>query len=148
MASSGALAMIDPEPILQRINRGDSLRTIAADLNVSNVGLRAWLLREDAERYAEVVTAALTQRVAEADDRLEDAEDAVSIARAREMARFARMDLERRRPALYGQRTQVTHEVGPDLGEVLMKAQQRVAQRTHAAALTPPEVEDAQIVDR
>lgn len=104
MATPGALAAIDPAPILQRLQSGESLRTIAADLGVSNVGLRAWLLREDREQYSDVITAALTTRVAEADERLETAGDAISVARAREMARFSRMDLERRRPSLYGQR--------------------------------------------
>jgi CRISPR/Cas system Type II protein with McrA/HNH and RuvC-like nuclease domain len=104
MANPGALATLDPMPVLARLQSGESLRTIAADLGVSNVGLRAWLLREDREQYSEVITAALTTRVAEADERLDEAEDAVSIARAREQARFARMDYERRRPSLYGQR--------------------------------------------
>ena len=112
----GALANIDPTPILERIRAGDSLRQIAADVGVSNVGLRAWLLREDREQYADVVTAALTTRVATADDMLETASDAVSIARAREMARFARMDLERRRPHLYGQRPTTAIQVSGEGG--------------------------------
>ena len=105
------LAKLDSEHILARIYSGESLRTIAATIGVSNVGLRAWLLREDREQYREAITAALTLRVAEADEQLDTATDAVSIARARETARFSRMDLERRRPALYGQRQQldVTH---------------------------------------
>ena len=100
----GALAKLDPEPILERIRAGDSLRQIATDVGVSYVGIRAWLLREDRAEYHDVITAALTQRVANADEQLESASDAVNIARAREMAKFARMDLERRRPHLYGQR--------------------------------------------
>ena len=107
----GALAKLDPKPILQRLYNGESLRQIATDLGVSNVGLRAWLLREDRETYHEVITAALATRVAEADENLETAADALSIARAREMARFARMDLERRRPALYGQRPSTAIQV-------------------------------------
>lgn len=102
----GALAAADPLPVLEQIRQGQSLRQIAQHFGVSQVGLRAWLLREDSDKYHEVITAALTTRVAEADEMLEQAADAVNIARAREIARFARMDLERRRPHLYGQRGQ------------------------------------------
>lgn len=124
----GILANHDPQVILARINTGASLRQIAAELGVSNVGLRAWLLRENGEQYSDAITNALTTRVAEADEALEAADDVVSIARAREIARYARMDLERRRPALYGQRQQITHDIGPDLGDLLRDARKRVAQ--------------------
>jgi lambda repressor-like predicted transcriptional regulator len=142
--SKNALANIDPAPILERIQRGDSLRTIAADLGVSNVGLRAWLLREDKERYSEVITAALTTRVAEADEGLDAADDVISIARAREQARFARMDLERRRPQLYGMRQQVTHDVGPDLAVMLRDARKRVST---AQQTLPNAVQHGQIIE-
>ena len=51
---------------------------------------------------------------------------ATDIARARETCKFARMDLERRRPALYGQRQQVQLELGPALSARLERAEQRV----------------------
>lgn len=126
MAQRGALANIDPQPILERIQAGEGLRAIALSLGVSNVGLRAWLLRTEGEQYHEVVTCALAQRVAEADEMLEAAEDVVSIARAREIARYSRMDFERRRPALYGQQTKVTHDIAPDLADRLRQARSRV----------------------
>lgn len=96
------LKHLDPESVLSELESGASLRQIASRIGCSNVGLRAWLLRCDDERYHQVVTTALTIRVAEADEALETADDAVSIARAREVARFSRMDYERRRPTLYG----------------------------------------------
>lgn len=128
----GALATQDPATVLAQINAGSSLREIAKQLGVSNVGLRAWLLRESREQYTDAITNALTLRVAEADDELEQADDPVSIARAREQARFARMDLERRRPGLYGQRTQTTIDVGPQLGDLLRDARKRVSSAQHA----------------
>jgi lambda repressor-like predicted transcriptional regulator len=127
VSNRGALATANPDEILSRINQGASLRQLANELGVSNVGLRAWLLRENGEHYNEAITNALTLRVAEADDALEAADDVVSIARAREQARFARMDFERRRPALYGQRQQIMHDIGPDLGDLLRDARKRVA---------------------
>lgn len=104
----GQLANLDPDPIMQRLQRGQSLRQIAKDLGVSNVGLRAWLLREDREQYYDAITAALVQRVTEADQRLDQATDQLQVSIAREQCRYSRMDLERRRPNLYGQRPVVS----------------------------------------
>ena len=102
--NQGALVAIDIEPFLQQLYAGKSLRDIATQLGVSRQAIHAWMLREAGEKYQEAITAALVARVAEADEKLDTAADAVDIARAREQARFARMDLERRRPHLYGQR--------------------------------------------
>jgi transposase-like protein len=103
-ANRGALANVDPVPFLQQLYSGKSLRDIADQLGVSRQAVHAWMLREADDKYHEAITAALVARVAHADELLETAAGAVDIARAREMARFARMDLERRRPHLYGQR--------------------------------------------
>jgi hypothetical protein len=58
------------------------------------------------------VTDCLAHRIEDADQRLATAitnddqrADMCRIVQAREMAKFARMDLERRRPALYGMKT-------------------------------------------
>jgi transcriptional regulator with XRE-family HTH domain len=103
-ANHGALANVEPGAFLEMLYSGKSLRDIAKKLKVSRQAIHAWMLREAGETYHEAITAALVQRVADADERLDTAADAVDIARAREQARFARMDLERRRPGLYGQR--------------------------------------------
>lgn len=131
-ANRGALANLDPQQFLPMLHQGFSLSDIARKVGVSRQAIHAWMLREGGETYHEAITAALVQRVADADEALAAADDAVDIARAREMARFARMDLERRRPALYGQRSQITHEIGPDLGHLLRDARQRVAKTQNA----------------
>jgi transposase-like protein len=138
-ANHGALANADSQTVLQRINAGASLRQLAKEIGVSNVGLRAWLLREAGEQYNDAITNALTLRVAEADEELEAANDPVSVTRAREIARFARMDLERRRPGLYGVKQTITHEAGTDLGE-LLRAQKRAASAQQA-------LQDARVID-
>lgn len=95
----------NPDPIVQELQAGHkSLRQIAIEHNVSHVGLSAWLLRETGDQYHEAITKALTLRVAQADEELATAKDSIAIARARELAKFTRMDLERRRPHLYGMR--------------------------------------------
>ena len=119
------------ENILSRYANGDSLDELADEHNVSRATIYNWLLGGTVdETHAELVTAALTSRAMRADKRLEEAATAVDIARAREMARFARMDLERRRPAIYGQQTKLVHEAGPDLGEMLREAKKRVIDST------------------
>jgi hypothetical protein len=101
----------DAKTTLARIKKGEGLRSIGKSLGLSHIGVRKWLLREVGPEYHEMQTDGLLTRVVEADKMLMDARDPVSIARAREIARFARMDLERRRPALYGAKTQVSGDL-------------------------------------
>lgn len=99
-ASKGLVEIPD---IVARYAAGESLQQIAPDYQVSVRTLYRWLLGGlGDQQYHDLVTQCLVDRVAEADVKLETAPDACHIARAREMARFARMDLERRRPKLYG----------------------------------------------
>lgn len=59
-------------------------------------------MKDQATQYRDLVTDALITRIAEADDDLDNALTPIDIARARERAKFSRMDFERRRPELYG----------------------------------------------
>jgi len=65
------------------------------------------MMSELGDRYPHVVTETLIDRIADADMALESATDMCQIARAQHRARYARMDLERRRPELYGEKRQV-----------------------------------------
>jgi transcriptional regulator with XRE-family HTH domain len=127
MATKGALANLDPTPILARLQAGESLQDIAQSIGVSRQAIHAWMLREDASQFYDVITMGLASRVADADERLDAAPTMLDIARAREQARYARMDLERRRPNLYGVRQQLQVDIGPDLGDMLRSAARRVA---------------------
>jgi hypothetical protein len=118
-------AINDPQAVLQRIRKGEGLRSIGESLGMSHEGVRKWLFREVGVEYHEIQTEGLIERVVYADKRLEEADDPVDIARAREMAKFARMDLERRRPGLYGQKTHVTVENVTDLGDALRRSRSR-----------------------
>jgi hypothetical protein len=112
--------------IVTRYLAGESLQTIAPDFKVATRTLYRWMLSELGDgTYQDLVTHMLVSRVADADAELQLASDACQIARAREQARFARMDLERRRPHLYGQRQHVTVETVGDLGERLRRALER-----------------------
>jgi hypothetical protein len=126
-------AVREPKKALERIKRGEGLRSIGKSLGLSHVAVRKWLLKEVGPEYAELQTDGLLERVVDADRMLEVARDPVTIARAREMARFARMDLERRRPHLYGQRTHVTVENVGDLADKLRRARERVIEHEPVA---------------
>jgi hypothetical protein len=106
-----ALVPRDLSQALSLLDAGKSLREVAPLFGLSYEGLRKWLLKEVGPEYESAQTEGLLQRVIEADQRLESADNAVDIARAREVARFARMDLERRRPRLYGQQQQLVPSV-------------------------------------
>ena len=117
---------------LKAYAEGYTLQEIAEQYKVSKVALRAWLLDEVPEQYHKTQTAGLLQRIAEADDSIEEAKetrDLVILACAREQSKFARMDLERRRPHLYGIRQEITvdhrvtvdHELSESATELLSK---------------------------
>jgi len=113
--------------ILSRYANGDNLDMLADEHGVSRATIYLWLLGGTVDStHAELVTAALTSRAMRADRALDEAKTAIDVARAREQARFARLDLERRRPAIYGQQSKLVHEVGPQLAERLLASQQRV----------------------
>ena len=100
-----------PEYVQLYLN-GTSMQDIAADLGVHRATLYRHMLRDLGNLHEDVVSDMLITRIAEADEKLDSASDACDIARARERARFARMDYERRRPHLYGQRPQTQIAIG------------------------------------
>jgi hypothetical protein len=110
------------------------VQTLAAETGVHRATLYRWMLAHEGPDYGELITAALVRRISEADRALEEARDPCDIARAREQARFARMDFERRRPHLYGQQTRVTVEHVGDLGDRLRRSRERVIEGERTAS--------------
>ena len=89
--------------VLERYLGGESVQVLAAEEAVSRQTIYNWLLGGLGDKaYHDVVTQALVKRISDADEKLEEAKDALEVAKAREMCRYARMDFERRRPGLYG----------------------------------------------
>lgn len=116
---------IDFDSLISRYLSGESVQTLAAEAGKHRATIYRWMLAGLGDKdYHDVVTECLVTRIADADQRLETAADGCDIARAREMARFARMDFERRRPALYGQKQEITH-ISADLGDRLRRARER-----------------------
>lgn len=113
--------------ILNRLAAGDSVRAVADDMGVSHQAIRMLLLSEAPERYREAQQRGLIAQIADATQQLQEADNPIAIARARELCRFSRWDAERRLPHLFGQQSRLTVETGPDLGELLREARKRVA---------------------
>lgn len=99
--------------LLQRYLNGETIRSLAAESKIARQTLYNWMLAECGPEYESMITTALVNRIAEADEQMENSPDMMGFARGREMAKFARMDFERRRPKLYGpkQEVQVDHTV-------------------------------------
>ena len=126
---------------IQRYLKGESVQTMAAEVDEDRRRIYEWMLADlGGQGYETIVTQMLVRRIAIADQKLETATDPVDIARSREMARFARMDFERRRPHLYAAKPlQVTvNTVNVDAGLVGYAAE-LVQRKTEA--------EDVEIVE-
>lgn len=117
------------EAVKQAVERyvaGDSVQDIAQTFKVDRGIIYDWMLADlGPQKYEGLVTRVLVSRVRRADQMLEEAETPHHIARAREIARFARMDLERRRPHLYGPKQEVRVDMNVNLADRLIRARER-----------------------
>lgn len=106
MSESRSLSPI-PD-LVQRYLNGESIQSIADNTQHCFRTIYKWLLKDCGPDYESIQTDALIARIADADYELARASDKVSVARARELAKLARMDFERRRPKLYGMKQELT----------------------------------------
>ena len=131
----------EPEAIaraLQDYCNGATLQDLANEHGVSRQAIYGWLLGElGGEQHSALVTRALTARIAKGDEMLDTADNPLDLQRGREQARNARLDLERRRASLYGQKQEVT-VLQADLGERIREARERVINASQ---------HDAQVID-
>lgn len=93
--------------IIQRYINGESIQSIAAEHRACRQTIYHWMLAEIGPQYDQMITRVLINRIADADQLLESGASMLDIARARDQAKFARMDFERRRPKLYGPRQEL-----------------------------------------
>ncbi len=123
-----------------RVSQGEPLKDIAADIGVTMQCLSLWLLDECPDEYRTAQRRGLIQRIIIADKALEDASGPLDLARAREQARFARWDAERRLPKLFGQHQHITLELTGDLGDKLRRAKERTVDGEVVAIQGPDSV--------
>ena len=136
----------EPEAIaraLQDYCNGATLQDLAEQHGVSRQAVYGWLLGElGGEQHSALVTRALTARIAKGDEMLDGADNPLDLQRGREQARNARLDLERRRASLYGQKQEVTHKVELPMESALDGHCERLLDRIsdaqrHVAPLSP-----------
>lgn len=89
--------------VLTRYINGEQVAQMAPDYGVSDVTIYALLLREHETEWKEIQRARALARLERAQDKVEKAPDALSLARAREEVRSAQWELERLLRRIYGQ---------------------------------------------
>ncbi len=83
--------------IIQRYLDGELIKDLAVDARRSRQTLYNWMHNEVTDQqYPSLVRQALLNRMAEADENLESAASMLDLARAREVAKLVRWDVERR----------------------------------------------------
>ena len=137
----------DPETIknaLQAYCAGATLKQIGEQYGVTRQAVYGWLLGElGGQQHQELVTLALTSRIAKGDETIDTADNPLDLQRGREQARNARLDLERRRSSLYGQRQELTITDNTDLGERLRRARERVIEGDSRVIDALPQISQA-----
>jgi hypothetical protein len=103
------LVHINRDTILQRLAQGELVSTIARDLGCSRQLISNELAQD--VQYQQAFFEALDARLDKADEAIEQAQDTLSLARAREQASMARWRAERLNSARYGQRPSVAIQV-------------------------------------
>ena len=107
----------DVEPIISRLETGESARQIATSLGITHVALYAWLLRHCPDRWQEISAARQLSRLDNCEQDMDSVDpsthdeytseiaraDSITITRARETARMAQWHLERANRKLFGQ---------------------------------------------
>ena len=107
-ANLPALREADPKDILKRYLSDESTKAIAASYGVTRQALGQYLLKNAEQEWRDAQVARAIARKESAEDDLETAHDALSLARARERLRAAQWDLERVCRRIYGQDAPVT----------------------------------------
>lgn len=116
--------------IANALRRGVTIPQLAKDYGISRRALYKWLLSNMGdEKYGELVTEVLTARIADCDEGLEDADSFIEVSKYSQLGKFARMDYERRRPALYGSKQMTVNVTAVDISAELAKSMQALLDR-------------------
>jgi len=137
---------LDPADVLARYLGDERTADIAASLGVTRPALNMWLLDRAEEPWRKAQVALAVSKKEKAEDELGGAADPLTLARAREQLRSAQWELERIFSRIYGQKQEVTHEIGENLASVLRGISERKRERLIGAAhQSTATIEDALI---
>jgi hypothetical protein len=93
--------------LVQRYIDGESVYTLAKDMRVSMQTIYNWMHANLGEEYKAIKRQVFINRIADADYEVMTAPTLLDLARAREMSRSVRWDIERAFPDQFGPKQQV-----------------------------------------
>lgn len=114
-ACNSKLANLNPTHVIDRYLKDETTLEIAESLGVHRSGLHQWLLRNCEVQWQEAQVSRALTSLEKAKEDLASAEDALSLARSREVLRCAQWELERLFSRLYGDKQEVTVKTQPVL---------------------------------
>jgi hypothetical protein len=118
-------ADLDPKLVLQQYLDASTTSQIAAQYGIKRKSLTQWLRKTCPEEWKQVQIVKAHCQKEDANEGLAEAPDALSLARARELLRSAQYDLTALDPD-YQPKQHVTVDINVDLGDRLLRAEQRV----------------------
>lgn len=138
--------------VLARYEAGEQIKAFAHEYNTSNVTLYKYINLEAQEEWRELQVGRALARKEDAERALEEASDALSLARARELLKAAQWDLERVCRRIYGQDApplQITVQIGAVDAriEALERELGLIAAAQSGRTVNPDDVDDAQVID-
>lgn len=107
MSEPAVLTAPDIPDIVQRYLDGESVYQLAENSRVSMQTIYNWMHTELGEEYKTVKRKVFINRLADADYEVMTAPSKLELARAREMAKNTRWDIERAFPEQFAQRQQI-----------------------------------------
>lgn len=117
-----AVAVLQRERIINGLQAGKQLKTLAAELRVTP-GAISQVLSKDPE-YRSAMETGLAVQLETREQELETCTDPLNLARARELLSHARWRAERECPQRWGNRTQI--DVTVDVGHALAELSERL----------------------
>lgn len=126
----GKLAGLDVQAVIGRYLNGETSNQIAESLGCTRQGLAYHLRKHSEEDWREAQIVQAVERKDLAEDAIRDADDALSLGRAREQLRSAQWDLERLFSRIYGPKQELTITDKTDLGDRLRRSRERVIEGT------------------
>ena len=140
-------ADLNHDTVLEQYLTESTTSQIAAGYGVSRKTLVRWLVAERPEQWKKVQIIRALCRKEDADEGIEVACDALSLARAREQLRSGQWDLERLDSANYGQNQYVAPVAAVQISIVVRAAsQQDIPDRTATYEYNPGE--QPQVIDK
>lgn len=100
-------ADLDPDRVLDMYLSAPRTSQIAAKLGIKRSTLTWWMRQVRPEQWKQVQVLRALMKKDSGDDGIEDASDALSLARARELLKSAQWDLERLDSKTFGQKQEV-----------------------------------------